>query len=186
MCKKNEIIPFNILLLGDKKVGKKTFLETYIGSSVLPQKFNKEKTYFSVEINGLNFKVKYEYNNEASRIDYQLQSVNLVLLCFDMNNTDNFPNIKNSWFDSFKKSSCEKLVLLLGNNFGSDNTVIEDMQIDNLNKTSSSYVNFTFEKLNFTDSVQVKEILEKYIELVYKEDLGSKSTPNASESCIVF
>jgi GTPase SAR1 family protein len=186
---------FRICVLGDNKVGKSFFINSYLTS--VSQKciklFNdKNKIEITKQFKNQNYVIKItEFSSkEDKNIKEKLDESNCVFIIFSMIDRDSFDNLYNKWIIYLREViHYDRLIIILGNYFNinlKNKFLITDE--DEMKKLSEiSEVKFIFYEIGNKTKDEKIELIDNLIkeaeEYEIKEGISDKKK---NEKCQIF
>ena len=186
---------FKICVLGDNKVGKSFFINSYLTS--VNQKniklFNdKNKIEITKQFKNQNYVIKItEFSSkEEKNIKEKLDESNCVFIIFNMNDRDSFDNLFNKWIIFLRENiHYDRLIIILGNYYNinlKNKFLITDE--DEMKKLSEiSEVKFIFYEIGNKTKEEKIELIDNLIkeaeEYEIKEGISDKKR---NEKCQIF
>ena len=112
----------DIAVIGDKGVGKSTFINDYMKQYQTSKQEKNGSISVEKEINNSKMKIiMHEYSLTDSIVISFLQECQAIFLLFNMASRESFSNLFNNWF-IWLRDECryEGIIYVMGNYFGSD------------------------------------------------------------------
>jgi hypothetical protein len=120
--KETEYTIIDIAVIGDKGVGKSTFINDYMKQYQTSKQEKNGSISVEKEINNSKMKIiMHEYSLTDSIVISFLQECQAIFLLFNMASRESFSNLFNNWF-IWLRDECryEGIIYVMGNYFGSD------------------------------------------------------------------
>jgi hypothetical protein len=120
--KETEYTIIDIAVIGDKGVGKSTFINDYMKQYQTSKQEKNGSISVEKEINNSKMKIiMHEYSLTDSIVISFLQECQAIFLLFNMASRESFSNLFNNWF-IWLRDECryEGIIYVMGNYFGND------------------------------------------------------------------
>ncbi|KAL7015741.1 hypothetical protein ACKWTF_016640 [Chironomus riparius] len=162
-----------IAIIGDPFVGKSSFITSYFGDvfSDVHIPTLLESDVCEIKINNKSHKIKLIDTIRNSNIDYS--TIDLIILCYSIENRMSYRNIKTKWIDELKKLPNWPIPFVLvatkvdlREEFP-DVFFITSEDCENLSKEIEASKYF---EVSAKDNVNVKHIVEHSVKILYPEE----------------
>ena len=164
-------IPIKVAFLGDKKVGKTTFIKNYAGEES-QLKISKEKGphfIFNTEIKINNeistFKISiFKFSEKNDKYASTISDCHIVFILFDMSKRESFERLLDCWI-LYVRDVCKYKgqIIILGNYFNENDFLTTDKEEMN-NLIEVCEINGQFIEIGNLDNAKKKKEINKIIE----------------------
>ena len=186
---KKKPISVKVAFLGDKKVGKTTFIKNFAGEESLPKSIKEKGPHFvfnsKVEINNeiITFKISiFKYSEKNDKYNSNIANCHCVFILFDMSKRESFERLLDYWI-LYVRDVCKYKgkIIILGNYFRLNDFLTTDKEEMN-DLIDVCGIQGSFIEIGNLSNSQKKEELNKIIENCCKD---TKNAYDQNE-CFIF